>query len=440
MSKTIEPLAETAAETPDKPKRRRGKKGDEPPIATEKHTVVKEWIARTPVEPVRPAPPPEPVIAEDDEEEFSEDELEDAPDLEEKVDRYFMQLANETPVYTAVVYRLPFYHVNQRTDGRSGRIHCGTVPFDPDTFEDEIRSRFFRPELANVFYAEVRKDKSYFRALPVITLENPAESAPSVAAPVAPMPSVNPVAPVVAPASAADSLERELASFERFLSLAAKLSRLSAPAVPVPAPMPAPEISEEAAIVRFLMGGEETAEKLRQSALAKIFGAEVASKPSEPSTFELISEGLKHGPAIIAAIFDNLARFRGQSSPAQPAPSMPELVPAQPAAPDPLMAYNQLFNQKLFPLLQQNGSVKEAAHALQAFIVQFPQFEQAIIGFVGQPVPELLGILAQIPEAAPLAQLPHAAAWLEALRAELIEDEGESDVFNSNPGSPANAA
>jgi len=423
MSKNTEAVADSTVEAPAKPKRSRRKKGDDVPIATEKHEVIRTWVAQVPVVAPAPAPTESEIAFEDEEAELiegDEEENEGEQTPEEEVERYFDKLRRESATFTAVVYRLPYYYANHKTDSQSGRIHCGTIPFEPATFEEEIRQRWFDPNKVNAFYAEVRKNKAYYQALPVILLESPADAAPVTnhAAPIA-----NP-SPMPQPAAAApqvDTFEQQLASFERFMGLASKLQRLSNPA-PAPAAAPAIE-SKEAAIISFLMDGEETAEKLRQSALGKILGGESVTKPHEPSALEVVTLVIQNLPTIVAEGVRLFERVRQSAPPvAGVAPVAAPAMPAPNAAPDPMVEYQRLFDS-LLTQLEQNGNTHNAAILIRAFTIQHPQFDQPLMDFLQADNETILAMLPQIPNKAHLAELPHAAAWLTALRGEFFESE-----------------
>lgn len=419
MSKATDIPVEAAT----KPKRKRRQKDDEPPIATEKHEVIRTWVAQVPV--VAPvSAPPEPEVAFDDDEsdliEDAEEDGEEEPTTEEEVERFFNTLRQQTPTFTAVVYRLPYYYTNHKTDSQSGRIHCGSIPFEPGTFEEEVRQRWFDPNKVNAFYAEVRKNKAYYQALPVILLENPAETAP-VTHQAAPIANPSPAAQPIAAAPQFDSFEQQLVAFERFMKLASKLQQLSNPA-PAPAAAPAIE-SKEAAIIGFLMDGEETAEKLRQSALGKILGGEAITKPHEPSTLEVVTLVIQNLPTIVAEGVRLFERVRQSAPPvAGVAPATAPAMPAPSVTPDPMAEYQRLFDS-LLTQLEQNGNTHNAAILIRAFTIQHPQFDQPLMDFLQADNETILAMLPQIPGKAHLAELPHAAAWLTALRGEFFESE-----------------
>ena len=90
---------------------------------------------------------------------------------------------------------------------------------------------------------------------------------------------------------------------------------------------------------------------------------------------------------------------------------------------DPMTAYQELFNGKLLPSLERNLPVREAAAAVNGFLLRFPQFEQTLFGFLEMETAQLLAAIGQVPGAAHLPKLPHAAQWLDALRAEIFTDE-----------------
>lgn len=421
MAKTTEIISESGIEPDAKPRRRRNKK-DDPPIATEEHQVVTTWKAERPVltAEARPALPSESDDVDDD-----TSVVNDSLSLDDKVEQFLDRLQAEEPEYTAKVYRLPFYRTSQKTDTRSGRIHLGTIVFDPETYEDEISERWVRPDLTNAFYIEVRKDGQYHRSLPVLTYETEAadvEPATSPAAASMPLTNAIPIQP-----APLETFEQQLSQVERFMGMMAKFSKLTNPAPVAVAPAPAPvEVTEESALVKLLMADDDTAAKLRKSALVKLIG--VGSAP-EPSWMEMTTLALQQGPVIVKAIFDGVAQLRAQSAP----PGAPVTDQAAPAAflpPDPQAEYQQLFNL-LLTALEQNQPTANVAAAINGFLFRYPAYEQTVMGFLQLDTAVQTETIKQIPGAAQLAALPHAAQWLQSLRGEFFESEVEADDTTS---------
>ena len=200
-----------------------------------------------------------------------------------------------------------------------------------------------------------------------------------------------------------------------------------------PAQQTAPALTPEVILAKAIVENPSKFGAFTERLMAKVLGANEEEDSASWAKVaargvELLAENL---PSVVQALTALRAQPAINATMQQTAPN----APAQPIAPhDPMAAYQDLFSQKLFPLLQGNGSTAQAAAEVRAFLVRFPQFTDAVYSFVGMPVPELLATLAHIPEAAQLVQLPHAAQWLEAFRDELVEDEPEDQLKAATAG------
>lgn len=415
MAKAEDSDIEEVGEVAAKPRAKKGR-------ARVEHTIKTTFVEEPRIKDVlSPAAPFKPSTVETDEPEIADSELVEAPQtIANKVARFLEGVESEDAEYELCVWRLPLYNANGRTDTRSGRAYVGKFPFDPDTYETEIKARYARPGLVNIFHCEIRQKGAPVSSLPVthIELETETETPYSAIAPTATAAPVTPAAPV---ASASEAFEQQLQSLERLLSVTTKLSRLNNPAPAAPVVSAAPEISKEAAIISFLMDGEETADKLRNSALGKILGSEAAAKPHEPNALEVVSLIVQSLPVIVQEGVKLWERFRPTvaqpTNTQQPAPALP-----QPAAPDPMAEYHRLFDS-ILQQLEANADTQNAGILIRAFLIQHPQFNEPLMDFLQADAPTLLAMLKQIPGKAHLADLPHAPSWLTALHSEFFESE-----------------
>lgn len=207
------------------------------------------------------------------------------------------------------------------------------------------------------------------------------------------------------------------------------------PQTPTPAPL-TPELVLAKAIVENPSKFGVFTERL----MAKVLGDE---EPDEAGSWAkvlapLVTQVADNLPGILQTVSMGVQMRQPVMQNGQP--GMPHAVPATPhdqptpeqAAPpadiaaamnvDPMQAYQHLIGS-LLTRLEQNAPTSEAAAAVNAFILQHPQFEEFLLDFVQMPTPQLLATLGQIPGAAHLPALPHAAQWLDGLRAELLTDE-----------------
>ena len=366
-----------------------------------------------------------------------EEEEEGETPLADKVEQYLQTIQQEKADYEVCVYRLPYYSANGKTDTRSGRIYCGRFPFDPDTYEAEIRSRYAKPGLVNIFFSEVRHNGITRSTLPVCHVElelDTENAAPAMSASVAPV-----VGQTLLPASA-DSLEQQLGQFERFLGLAQRINKITNPAPAVVAkPALAPEVTEELAILKLLMSSDDAAERIRNSAIGKLFGNAKPEKHSEPSTVEIITLVIQQAPVLIAEGVKLYNQLRAQVAP----PSVGQVaqplapLPPNPPAVEPMAEYQALFNS-LLQGLEQNAPTANAAILIRAFLIQHPDYDAPLMNFLQADTDTLLQTIRQIPNAEHLADLPHAKHWLQSLHNEFFESEDDTNA--NQPAGTANNA
>lgn len=190
-------------------------------------------------------------------------------------------------------------------------------------------------------------------------------------------------------------------------------------------PQTAPALTPEVILAKAMVENPSKFGVFTERLMSKVLGT--SDEEADGSWAKVAARGVEllaeHLPSVVQMI--GAARAQAAAHTVMQHPAANGAVPAA-AQPDPMAAYQELISGKLFSALERNSSPQEAAAAIRAFLVRFPQFEQAIFSFISMSVPELLMTIAQIPEAAHLAQLPHAAQWLESMRSELVEDAPQS--------------
>lgn len=240
----------------------------------------------------------------------------------------------------------------------------------------------------------------------------------------------------------------DLLSQLRMLEEARKI--LAPPKVEAPRPQPPPELSIEAAVLRLI--------KEDRMAISEVTGRLLGGNgDEEPGWIQLFSP-------LIRAVADNFgtiaqaALLLVQSRPiaAPPAQTQPQAapspqnatpsqaippgqspIPQQAANPD---AYGQFIGE-ILQAMAMNVDPEIVSRRIEAFIALNPSFEDPLLRFLGIAPIDFLSMVAQIPEAAHLAHLPHAKDWISKLQELLFPGDGEDSGEAPEAGDlPADAS
>lgn len=448
MAKTAPKKNDIPEETAPKPRR---SKKNQSPLATEEHLITTKFTVQKPVEELKPKqPPPAPARERapddsDDDEELAETITEDDGD---EVEQFLSTIDTRSAEWTMIVYRLPNYELDGRTDSRSGRIRLGSRPFNPKTYEDEIAARYAKPGLPNIFLVEIRRDGDYHTQLPVLFIEpaSPEELARFGVTAATPNP-----APAIAPATAvmptlpmSNSLEEQLAAFSKFLELGQKLSKIFMPVQPQTAPVmaPAEPPSEERALMTLLMSDENTTARVRSAVIDKLgLGG---TSGGETNWADVINTFLQKGPEMLQVGLNWVERMRQQAAFDVHNPQPAQFPPTAPTAPTaPLSPEEALFEQVLrmcrmgipAPAAAANLSQMIAAHTYATPDGgEYCPLDMAVAMFLTMtPAQAIEAVTSLSPANAELVQQPHVPQWIAeiqaALKAEVADYEtGDADT------------
>jgi hypothetical protein len=338
-----------------------------------------------------------------------------------------------------IVYRLPNFDIDGRTDVRAPyRERVGKIPFNPQTYEDEITTLFARPGLKNIFVCEVRKDGIYYSVLPVLRTAPPSpQEMPGLYA--SPAQTTNGATQTIiqpAPLPPVDPL----ANIREALKLIADVKKVF-PEAEAATPIQQPQINTTEQALLHLMNQdgsmvETIADKLKGLMRSKDNGREIG-------WMDLVMEAIKSDvfPKMIREARNLMLETRQNGMPANPqAQATPQgLSNTQPngngtdqannlnTLPQNLPPEIALLNLTIQDCVQQLPA-PEAAARIEAFATLHPTVNPFIDMFIGMTPDMVLAWLSNaIPQAASITQLPYAKDWVSALQEELQTGEGNHD-------------
>lgn len=362
---------------------------EKPVVITERHRVVREWSENKPV-------------GDDDETFDDDDDIETAVEEVVELDPIALvaqEMASSQHNWTLRVDRLPEYE----TTGKSGvgfRKFCGFLPIPSaewlrdQCYLEEIQSRWARAGECNSFAICIRKGSVIFRYLPIVSVEPaPNNSLPGInGLPVdANGSTINVYGNHQNPTDLMEAFTKQFGAFQKLQAamLPPWVKNLDPAALmQPPAANPAPATEEKGpwdAVVALL-----TSPTLPQtiSTLAQQFRAPVANG---------------HAP----------------EQPQQPPPLPPDVVAQQR-----LLAV-------LTNAMRLNADAATVLPALDGFTELFPEHRGMIEQFFNTGTPELLAALPQFfPPAAEAVSLPHAAEWVDKLKALYFGENSDGELVS----------
>lgn len=405
-----------AADIAVKPARRRKKN-----VAVETHEIVTRYEVEKPIEKFSSAPEQE-----IDQEEIDLGAAEEPLSYDAKLERFFEEVQSASSKWEMIVYRLSNYDIDGRTDIRAPRRErVGKLPFNLETYEDEITLNYAKPGLVNIFLPEIRKDGQYHSVLPVLRTSPPSpDEAPGLYVQNAP-------APVGAPAAPVDPF----AQLEKTLEILAKVRRVI-PEPEAPAAAPAAVTTVEQAMLVMMNADGSLVENFANK-MQRILKGNGGSH--EIGWMELVMEAIKSDtlPKMIKEAKNLLLEANGNAQISQAAPqtiAANGVPPAPPSTPPPIPAPPaeiQLLNFAITACAQ-NMPPPEAVERIESFASLNPSINPFLDLFVSLPPQEALDWLSKaIPQAAEVTQLPHAKLWIEEVQkimsADDLDETGESD-------------
>lgn len=341
----VEPLIQLAPEIDQEEEE--DEELDNRTIATEQHRIVRTFVKHVPVEELTSEPEPAPAEAPATAAEFEPD----APPPH--IARFLSEMGAASDRWQMVVYRLPEYHKDSRTDPARRKL-CGMFDFTED-YEIEIQRRWARANTPNHFVVLVKKNGHYIKGgtLPVFSCE-PAAVADRVNTPGDALPASTPQEPIYivndAPAQPAQPPINPIKQLKEYLSLQKEIREafgLPNPANVTTAPAAAPD--PEVALLQVLAKDGSLVDKLAKSTLGKLLGegGAIERDPWAEVAMEAVKSG--QGAQILSSAISALfAGFGGLVQRQQPEASAPMPPPQQQApAPQPAPAVAQLPDQPI---------------------------------------------------------------------------------------------
>lgn len=398
---------------------------EKPVVVTERHRVVREWSENKPVN--------------DDDESFDDDDAIEAA-VEEVVELdpialVAQEMASSQHNWTLRVDRLPEYE----TTGKSGvgfRKFCGFLPIPSaewlrdQCYLEEIQSRWARAGECNSFAICIRKGSVIFRYLPIVSVEPaPNNSLPGInGLPVdANGSTINVYGNHQNPTDLMEAFTKQFGAFQKLQAamLPPWVKNLDPTALmQPPTANPAPATTEGALLT--LLNSEDELVSQAVGKLKKLFrgdGASVEEKgPWDAVVALLTSPTLPQTIQMLAAQFR--APQQHQATGNQP-PDSPPPMPPDVAAQQRLLAF--LTNAMRF-----NSDVSTVLPALDGFTELFPEHRGMIEQFLTGETQQLLGALPQFfPPSAEVVGLPHAAEWVDKLKALYFGDTQDNELVSS---------
>lgn len=342
-----------------------------------------------------------------------------------------LQITQRQHSWTMVVERLPLFEKDNRHDVQSKRINCGTRPMSVEFIED-IRREFARPNKANHFRVTIKRDGKIYAHWPeVISLEPPPldEIADYEQRTNAVMPSINISTPNQQP-----SFKTMIEQFKQL----AELREVLFPGQSQGNPQKDVPLTEEAALLKLLSSNDDVIDRLSKQISKKLFRDDSSS--SDLGWMDVFKSALDNGPGIVRELFAGMAKIKIEQSPSVMAPPImqvspsalapdapPASVPAQSFSPNPpemVAPPEAVLLSNVIRFCELKYPPDAAAAFVDAFTNQNPQVEPMLEMFLTMS-PEACKqfIVASVPQAASIANAPHAHQWIADLQAALTKPE-----------------
>lgn len=421
---------------------------EKPPIATEEHSIVTTFTRQRVVD--------APTISSEQSKALPQHIVEGSPlDLAEpgdEVEAFLREVSQSSAQYEMLVYRLPRYDLDNRTDPMS-RKRVGAFPFTWE-YEAEIQKRWARPSESNHFLIVMRKNGQHVKngTLPVFSCEPlPIDERIPSGAEQAPQPVVVPAAapyPVqVIEQQPLPSPKEQLREALELVKMVQGISGTSANPAPAAAPM-----DPELAVLQVLAKDETFANKLSKGLLSKFFG-DVKEEPDPWA--DVAKEALRSGQAgellkvAISSIGETIRGFFPQQPNNAPAAAAqpPAQQPMPTAAPPEQLQQQQPVTPEdhLLSLVLEKCYRKVPPKAARDQIIKFADdtnytdpansVDWYIDAFAAMPTDDALAFVnSYVPGSEQVTTMPHAKAWIAELQQLLIPtDEGEDDGNEHQP-------
>lgn len=424
----VEPLIQLAPEIEEEEEE--NEVLDERPIATEQHRIVRTFVKHVPVEELTPEPEPAPAELPAAAAEFEPD----APPPH--IARFLSEMGAASDRWQMVVYRLPEYHKDSRTDPARRKL-CGMFDFTED-YEIEIQRRWARANTPNHFVVLVKKNGHYIKGgtLPVFSCE-PAAVADRVNTPGDPLPAAQPSEPIYivndAPAQPAPQPINPIKQLKEYLSLQKEIREAFGIPNPAAAAAAAAPPDPEVALLQVLAKDGSLVDKLAKSTLGKLLGegGAIERDPWAEVAMEAVKSGqgaqiLSSAISALFAGFGGLVQRQQPEAPA-PAPQSQQQAPAPQPAPAAAQLPDQPIEMQVLALVLDHcaRSIPPQIAANRVMAIADQINEQA----PAESIDGYLSMFANMETAAALemvkslaangetvAALPHAAEWTAELQ------------------------
>lgn len=410
---------------------------EETPIATQRHRIVTEYTKTIPVE---------------DEERDEIEEIEPAePAVEAELDpieALLREIGASPSTWTLVIDRLPNYQKDGAFHTRVKYSRCGTLPLTEDSLRgegyiEEIQTRWARPGRANDFRLLVRKDNRIYCYLPVLSIEPPDPE-------------------VIAKQTAIESPQINFQmpqgenSFDSFIKQAEKMARLReamgwiAPQTVQNSAASNEPLTTERALLHLIAQDGDVIESFTsklKGVLRKGDGAreiswmdlvfEAIKSDALPKMIReaknLITEANSNGQAQMGATQIPFTQNQQADIPTAQVPNDQATTPrAANGAPGVAPPAIELLQFTVTACIQRLD-VKEAARRVLSFESLNPEVTPYLNAFSEMPAEAAVQwIAASVPQAASIAQMPHAKQWTEELQKALFAEGEMNDRIDAD--------
>lgn len=392
---------------------------DEPPTVREKHTVVTQWIQQKPLG-------AEPIVEADSDDEDDED-FGFVPD--DPIAEVVEEMAESSLDWSLAVYRLPGFEENGKAGAGhrkfSGAISIPSPEWLRNQFHlEEIQRKFAREGMSNYFAIEARKGNRIKKTLGVVAVEPlPASHVPGVAGlGVDPSGStINVYGNHQNPTDLMEAFTKQFGAFQKLQAamLPPWVKNLDPTALmQPPTANPAPATTESALLT--LLNSEDELVSQAVGKLKRLFrgdGASVEEKGPWDAVVALLTS-----PTLPQTISTLAQQFRAPQQHQATGNQLPDTPPPMP----PDVVAQQRLLAVLTNAMRLNSDVATVLPALDGFTELFPEHRGMIEQFFNTGTPELLAALPQFfPPAAEAVSLPHAAEWVDKLKALYFGDQPE---------------
>ena len=375
-----------------------------------------------------------PVLPMGEEDEDDEDEVSQAATAEDDdpLAALLREMGASSTDWSLLVHRLVNYEKDYRYDPRAKMAFCGRIDLTVESLEslgyqEEIQRRWAREGKSNHFRLQIKRGNRIFGYLPVLSLE---AADPEV---------VQKQALAEPPASPAQTAAPGL-DFSAFIKQAkqfAELRELFAPgSSSAPATQPAPAagaLTTESALLHLVATDSGTIETVTDKIRGLLFRAENGAR--ETGVIDLVLAAIQNDtlPKMIREAKSLLTEVQGAPAIA-PAIPLPQQQPQTPPSSQ-LMQTTPEFTLLQFAVGSLAAQTPPAAAA--TWVIDFEEQNPRVTPYLNfflqmAPADALTWLAQSVPEAAGVAQLPHATAWIEALQNELKKGEDDDEAAKNS--------